>query len=204
MLLLKKAWFLAGVLVLAGLCSSCGSSSAKHTQQQDSLALLIKDGKIDQAYAMAKDMALQLDDLTPDETVTVLLAYLEAHNKAQGKDREIMREYLDIYEISTSDNPRDMQDAFNRALEVNPRVDFKKAAEEFRAALSEAEAYDELDDTHEPAPIVAPAQKQVEEEPTEKPKEQTTADQPKEAKPEAKPENKPEPKPEEKPKTAEE
>lgn len=186
--LIKKVTLLIVTFVLAILFTGCGSSSAKHTQQQDSLAVLIQEGKIDQAYAMAKDMALNLDELTPDETVTVLLAYLEAHNKAKGKDHEIMREYLDIYEISTSDNPNDMEDAFKRALDVNPRVDFKKTAEDFRAALSEAEAYDELDDTREPAPIAVPAKQETEVSTVEKPKEQPAADEKKEAKPEAKPE----------------
>lgn len=193
MILLKKVHLFTVIFMLAALCTACGSSSSKHTQQQDSLAVLIQEGKIDQAHAMAKEMAMHLDDLTPDETVTVLLAYLEAHNQAKGKDREIMREYLDIYEISTSDNPNDMEDAFKRALDVNPRVDFKKAAEDFRAALSEAEAYDELDDTREPAPIATPAKQEAEETPAEKPAEKPAVEEKKEAKPEAKPESTPKP-----------
>lgn len=161
MTLFKIGRLFAAVVVVALMSASCGSSSTKSTLQQDSLAILIQEGDVDRAYSMAKEMANRLDELTPDETVTVLLAYLQAHNKEKGKSREIMREYLDIYEISTGDNPNDMEDAFRRALEVNPRVDFKKIAEEFRLALSEAEAYDELDDNREPAPIATPDKDEV-------------------------------------------
>lgn len=95
--------------------------------------------------AIADSMALYVDDLTPDETVSVLLAFLEIHNRAVADgnadaDLETLRKYVDVYDIAVANNPEDIRAAFARAREVNPRADFEQAAANFRHALAEYDA----------------------------------------------------------------
>lgn len=97
------------------------------------------------ASELADSMALYVDDLTPDETVTVLMAFLELHNSAAEAGRHeddlvTLRKYVDVYDIAVGANPNDMRAAFAHARRINPSLDFEQAARDFRRALAEYDA----------------------------------------------------------------
>ena len=139
---LKSIAFFAAVALVAVLtaCSGNKNGNASVEEQNNQLAEALNRGDYTTASALADTMALYVDDLTPDETVSVLMAFLEFHNQAKGEDLETLRKYVDVYDIALDNNPNDMRAAFNKARSMNPKLDFEKAAVEFRRALAEYDA----------------------------------------------------------------
>ncbi len=94
---------------------------------------------------MADSMSLFVDDLTPEQTVQVLMAFLSVHNEAVAKgdrrlDLETLRKYVDVYDIAVNANPKDTRAAFAKAKKINPDVDFDAVAKSFREKLSQYDA----------------------------------------------------------------
>ncbi len=94
---------------------------------------------------MADSMSLFVDDLTPEQTVQVLMAFLSVHNEAVAKgdrrlDLETLRKYVDVYDIAVNANPKDTRAAFAKANKINPDVDFDAVAKSFREKLSQYDA----------------------------------------------------------------
>ena len=114
-------------------------------QQNTRLARALTEGRLETASAMADSMSLFVDDLTPDQTVQVLMAFLTVHNEAVAKkdsrrDLETLRKYVDVYDIALSVNPSDTRAAFAKARKVNPSVDFDSLATSFRERLTQYDA----------------------------------------------------------------
>ena len=151
------------------LCVACGGKSDKEHPAPDAadleaaelqnsrLARALTEGHVETASAMADSMSLFVDDLTPDQTVQVLMAFLTVHNEAVAKkdtrrDLETLRKYVDVYDIALSVNPSDTRAAFDKARRVNPAVDLDSLATSFRERLTQ---YDAIHDgsltTTEPA-----------------------------------------------------
>lgn len=151
------------------LCVACGGKSDKEHPAPDAadleaaelqntrLARALTEGHVETASAMADSMSLFVDDLTPDQTVQVLMAFLTVHNEAVARkdtrrDLETLRKYVDVYDISLSVNPSDTRAAFDKARRVNPAVDLDSLATSFRERLTQ---YDAIHDgsltTTEPA-----------------------------------------------------
>lgn len=160
--IMKKILFVAALaLVAAGLVSCGGNTDRTATITQNSLltqALASHD--MDRAGVLADSMALIVDDLTPDETVTVLLTFLEIHNRdAASRDADAdlvtLRKYVDVYELAMNTDAAGMREAFGRAKGLNPKVDFEKSYDEFRRALAEYDAVQSYGD--EPVEEAAPA-----------------------------------------------
>ncbi len=151
------------------LCVACGGKSDKEHPAPDAadleaaelqntrLARALTEGHVETASAMADSMSLFVDDLTPDQTVQVLMAFLTVHNEAVARkdtrrDLETLRKYVDVYDIALSVNPSDTRAAFDKARRVNPAVDLDSLATTFRERLTQ---YDAIHDgsltTTEPA-----------------------------------------------------
>ena len=151
------------------LCVACGGKSDKEHPapaaadleaaelQNTRLARALTEGHVETASAMADSMSLFVDDLTPDQTVQVLMAFLTVHNEAVARkdtrrDLETLRKYVDVYDIALSVNPSDTRAAFDKARKVNPAVDLDSLATSFRERLTQ---YDAIHDgsltTTEPA-----------------------------------------------------
>lgn len=151
------------------LCVACGGKSDKEHPAPDAadleaaelqntrLARALTEGHVETASAMADSMSLFVDDLTPDQTVQVLMAFLTVHNEAVARkdtrrDLETLRKYVDVYDIALSVNPSDTRAAFDKARRVNPAVDLDSLATSFRERLTQ---YDAIHDgsltTTEPA-----------------------------------------------------
>lgn len=161
---------LAVALAAVTACGSKGDNAtapnAEEVQEQNTqLAEALNRGNLPVASAMADSMSLFVDDLTPEQTVQVLMAFLNIHNDAVAKketrrDLETLRKYVDVYDIALSVNPSDMRSAFEKARRVNPAVNFDSIASSFRERLTQYDAIHDgslVNDDPEPADTVAAA-----------------------------------------------
>ena len=140
--------------VVAVVMPGCGSKSSHNTDpvvaenvevQNTQLAEALNTGDLRHASEMADSMSLFVDDLTPEQTVQVLMAFLSVHNEAVAKgdrrlDLETLRKYVDVYDIAVNANPKDTRAAFAKAKKINPDVDFDAVAKSFREKLSQYDA----------------------------------------------------------------
>lgn len=101
-------------------------------------------GNLKQASAAADSMSLFVDDLSPDQTVQVLMTFLSVHNDLAGKnyrrDLETLRKFVDVYDIALSANPKDTRAAFAKVRKMNPSIDFDSIAKSFREKLGQYDA----------------------------------------------------------------
>ena len=147
---MKNLFTWAALAFIAIALASCNNRRSDETtviveQQNSQLADALRSRDYTTASSLADSMALYVDDLTPDETVTVLMAFLELHNrnieeKRIDDDLETLRKYVDVYDIAISNNPNDMRAAFSRARSVNDNLDFEQVAADFRRKLAEYDA----------------------------------------------------------------
>ena len=148
------------VMMMVMALTSCGGKRSDETtviveRKNSQLTDALRSRDYSTASSLADSMALYVDDLTPDEAVTVLMAFLEAHNinadnGRESDDLETLRKYVDVYDIATGNNPNDMRAAFSRARSINPELDFEKAAGDFRRLLAEYDAVQTYGEVSEP------------------------------------------------------
>ena len=141
---------IAIISLLAVSITACGGKKDKETdaaveQQNDELARAIQDGQTSRVSMLADSMANYIDDLTCDETVTLLMAFLEVHNDAVSRndkqaDLVTIRKFVDVYDIAMQLNPNDFPKAVNAARALNPNVDLPAVAIQFRDRLAEYDA----------------------------------------------------------------
>jgi len=169
---MKKILYLL-LAVVGAVTAACGGKTEKADPEADQallrtneennsrLAVALNGGQLGEASAMADSMALMVDDLTPEQTVQVLTAFLTIHNEAvkakeTRKDLETLRKYVDVYDIALSVNPSDTRAAFARAHKVNPAVNFDSVAASFRERLTQYDAiHDGSLNSAEPADTAA-------------------------------------------------
>ncbi|MDE5727971.1 MAG: hypothetical protein K2H83_00310 [Duncaniella sp.] len=169
---MKKILYLL-LAVVGAIAVSCGQKAEKAEPEADGavlraneennsrLAVALNGGQLGEASAMADSMALMVDDLTPEQTVQVLTAFLTIHNEAvrakeTRKDLETLRKYVDVYDIALSANPADTRAAFEKARRLNPSVNFDSVAAAFRERLTQYDAiHDGSLNAPEPADTVA-------------------------------------------------
>lgn len=145
--------FIIALATLAPTATSCGGDSTKEQtvvsadveEQNTQLAEALSAGNLKAASAMADSMSLFVDDFTPEQTVQVLMAFLTVHNDAVSKkerrrDLETLRKYVDVYDIALSVNPKDTRAAFEKAMRINPTVNFDSIAQSFREKLTQYDA----------------------------------------------------------------
>ena len=142
---------LTAAVTLALTCA-CGSKKKETIadpgeieQQNTRLADALNVGDIRHASTMADSMALFVDDLTPEQTVQVLMAFMTVHNdavanKESRRDLETLRKFVDVYDIALSANPKDTRAAFDKVKKINPEVDFDALAISFREKLTQYDA----------------------------------------------------------------
>lgn len=162
--------FVAVVAAVALSAVSCGSRktpasepTAEQTavEQASPLADALNGGNLSHASQMADSMSLFVDDFTPEETVQVLMAFLQVHNdavanKQSRRDLETLRKYIDVYDIALSVNPKDTRKAFDKARRLNPSVDFDSLARVFRDRLTQYDAIHDSSMTSDPADEAKP------------------------------------------------
>lgn len=97
-----------------------------------------------QMWDKIDSLALNADDLSPEDAVNVLLAYVEIErdesnaNKAKVK-RETMRKFVDVYDIVMGNYGNDFRGAIDKARRATD-LDLSTIAADYRGRLSE---YDE-------------------------------------------------------------
>lgn len=144
------------LLLLVVIACGCGSNKEKGDsldeatlqaaeERNERLARALNDGQLGRASEMADSMSLIVDDLTPEQTIQVLLTFLSVHNEAverkeTRRDLETLRKYVDVYDIALSVNPSGTRDAFKKARKMNPAVDFDSIATSFRERLAQYDA----------------------------------------------------------------
>lgn len=123
-------------------------------------------GDIGRTEALADSLATNAaDDLTTDESVAVLVAFLQVHNDAASKkdserDLRTIRKFVDFYSIARDNHGDELNDAFNSARELNSNLDLAQIVEEFSKQLAD---YDSgtADEESTPAPA-KPVEKKAE------------------------------------------
>lgn len=154
-------------LVALGSCGKKDHQTEVVEQQNTELYAALQDKDYAKMEALADSMGTRIDDLTPNESITLLLAFLELHNNAATKgekqrDLEFCRSYVDVYDLAAANNPNDFAAAVEAARRQNSAVDLEKICEQFRDALSQSE-FTVTEET-------APAPQAVSEEKTEEAK----------------------------------
>lgn len=152
---------LAVVFVAVGItaCSSNKSDDSESVQEElrnTHLLDAMKAVDIPRVTSIADSLALDVDNLSNNESVAVLLAYLVVHNEAsRNNDREqdlvTIRKYVDVYDLSMQRDRDGMLSAMQQAREINPAADFESLYKEFRNRLSEYDALNGQELTAEPA-----------------------------------------------------
>lgn len=145
-----KQILVAVVAILAGVAvTACGSKSEEKTvdtrEQNNQLTAALEARDMTQVAAIADSMSMYIDELSPDEAVTVLMAYLEIHNNSSragnhNKDLETLRKFVDVYDIASTVNPNDFKAAVAHAKSINPAVDLAQIVTDFRDRLAEYDA----------------------------------------------------------------
>ena len=142
----------AGVLTLTatGLVSCGGSgeksSSPEAEMKRNELYDAMSRGNLTDIEMIADSLAFNdIDGLTTDETVAVLIAYLKVHNDAAArkdsqKDLVTLRKFVDVYDIAVARDGDDLIEAFNSARQINGSLDLVATAKEFRALLADYDA----------------------------------------------------------------
>lgn len=147
---IKFHFFAASSLIalMAAGCSggkSDGSEAVNEEMRNSHLFEAINSGDMTRTSLIADSLALNVDDITNYESVAVLLAYLEVHNKAaeakdRHKDLETLRKFVDVYDLSFQRDREGMQAAISQAHQINKEVDLEALYREFRAKLAEYDA----------------------------------------------------------------
>lgn len=139
------------IIALCLALAACGGkkSTTETTEASEAentrLAEALNVGDLKSASVMADSMSLFVDDFTPEQTVQVLMTFLQVHNDAVAnkntrKDLETLRKYVDVYDIALSVNPSDTRAAFAKAHSLNPEVNFDSIATMFREKLTQYDA----------------------------------------------------------------
>lgn len=136
----------AALLVGLGACKSESEKSGVNVEDQNTeLTAALQDHNIKRVSTIADSMAMYVDELSPDESITVLMAFLEIHNDAAAakdrrRDLETIRKFVDVYDIASMVNPNDFKAAVAHARSINPAVNLAQIVEDFRDKLAEYEA----------------------------------------------------------------
>lgn len=155
----------AAIFAAASFLTACGDRGDKKIsdtveESNTQLYAALQDNDMPRIEMLADSMANYIDDLTPDETITVLMAYLEVHNDAarnnlKEKDLVTIRKFIDVYDIALTNNPNDFKEAMSRARDINNNVDLVSIVDSFRDRLAQ---YDALQGGEEgPEEAAAPA-----------------------------------------------
>lgn len=142
---LAAVTFLALALAACSSKKSDASEAVSEEMRNSHLFEAINAGDMMRTASIADSLALNVDEITNNESVAVLMAYLEVHNKAsEAKDRqrdlETLRKFVDVYDLSLQRDRDGMQAAIAQARQVNPDVDLEAICRDFRAKLAEYDA----------------------------------------------------------------
>lgn len=151
---MKQFLIIMAVVLTLGACSSKKKTEvdveAAATAERHSTELTdaLSHGNISKVTEMADSLSLFVDDLTPQQAVQVLLAFVNIHNEAVAAknsraDLETLRKFVDVYDISLSVNGKEMRAAIAEARRINPAFNLDSLAGDFRERLTQ---YDTVQD----------------------------------------------------------
>ena len=153
-------------LILVSTCSrpsrKADDETTKHQAEQTSaLTEALSQDNLSQMTLIADSLSLFVDDLSPEQSVQVLLAFVKIHNDAASsrnsrRDLETLRKFVDVYDIALSANPKDMRAAIKEARRINPAFDLDSLASDFRERLTQYDAVQDGSLVAEPTPEPAP------------------------------------------------
>lgn len=156
---------LMGAVVALMAVTSCGggseASSPEADAQRSELYKAMDRGDIQLMEQIADSLAFTaVEDLSVDETVAVLIAYLKVHNDAVARndsqrDLVTLRKFVDVYDIALANHGDRLIEAFSSAEHLNERLSLPSVADDFRARLNE---YDSGDGASEAAAAEAAAE----------------------------------------------
>lgn len=149
--------FAVGLSIGLASCSSKKSDTSAGVEEEmmnSHLFEALENKDYTRVTSIADSLAFDVDDLSNNESVAVLLAYLNVHNHYSKKgnskkDLETLRKFVDVYDLSLQRDRSGMIAAIEQAKEANPEVDLAALYTSFRAKLSEYDAVQGADLTVE-------------------------------------------------------
>lgn len=160
---MKKFLIIFCTALLMAACSKSKQSvdpqvAEKQAEQSSALTEALSQGNLSQMTEIADSLSLFVDDLSPEQTVQVLLAFVNIHNdaaasKSSRRDLETLRKFVDVYDIALSVNPKDMRAAIKEARKINPAFDLDSLATDFRERLTQYDAIQDGSLVVESAPV---------------------------------------------------
>lgn len=142
---MKKMYRYIFVVAVSMMFIACGGNKESDAadSQIDEIEQALERGEGSRAISNRIDsMALEADDLTPAEAVQVLVAYIRLHEqtKQEGNaqaDMEILRKYVDVYDIVTSVGGDEMRSTFDKLARRDSRYNLAVVAKEYRSILAD-------------------------------------------------------------------
>lgn len=144
-----KKILIAALAIAALSLAGCGHKSKPSSEEAEQQRLELYDAMSDHDIArveqIADSLSLMTDDLSTDETVAVLLAFLQVHNEAASrkdatKDLVTIRKFVDVYDIALARDGDELSRAFNAARDLNGNLDLPEIAKVFREQLADYDA----------------------------------------------------------------
>ncbi len=132
------------------LCSCGGKQSGKASEQVETITVVEHDSLRDAVSrhdrktvkSMADELALNADDLSPQQAVSVLMGFYDLHlqysrERKMKSDMETMRKFVDVYDIVISNHGDDFRSALEATREIYPDADFITVYKDFTEKLSQ-------------------------------------------------------------------
>lgn len=145
---MNKIYHLASIAALLLSATACGKSETKSTDNttestldSDAIIEAVQQHDRKQLSQAIDDMALNADDLSPKQAVSVLIGYYEIQTQYAAEHRtkqslETMRNFVDVYDIVMSNHGNDFKKALSSTSQVFPDVDFTQVYQTYVDKLS--------------------------------------------------------------------
>lgn len=125
---------ITAILLSASACSSSSDKKADAVEPQsdvdpDAIIEAVQNHDRKQLSQAIDEMALNADDLSPKQAVSVLMGYYELQSQYASEHRtkqsmETMRNFVDVYDIVSSNHGADFKRALESTKQYFPDVDF--------------------------------------------------------------------------------
>lgn len=154
--------YIQTLTILAAAMWLFSGCSSKSDSQETSATETISTEETSLLHAPASvldSMALNADDLTPQQAVNLLTGYVEIYrNSSSAKTKAVtMRKFVDVYDILISNYGDEFRNAVSRA--ANEETNLRDISQDFRTKLA---GYDEASGQVYDAPVQKDTTQQTE------------------------------------------
>lgn len=154
--------YIQTLTILAAAMWLFSGCSSKSDSQETSATETISTEETSLLHAPASvldSMALNADDLTPQQAVNLLTGYVEIYrNSSSAKTKAVtMRKFVDVYDILISNYGDEFRNAVSRA--ANEETNLRDISQDFRTKLA---GYDEASGQVYDAPVQKDTTQQAE------------------------------------------